>query len=332
MYEPCLLVGDIGGTNARFALANSDGSGFTKELILACDDYATAEQGIDEYLERSGCGSPDVICLAVAGPVVDGVVRFTNNHWVVDSGVLESRFPSAAVQLLNDFEAIAYSLPLLGEDDVAGIGPVMPVTKSKRESTYAVLGPGTGLGAGGLLKSVSGIYPIVGEGSHAGFSPETKLQIKVLKQLRRRFERVSIERLISGPGLENIYWALSRVRGSNGVDIEAAEIFSRVLARDDALATEAVEMFFEVLGQVAGNLALTLGAFDGVYLAGGIVKRYPDLLSNSAFRSGFENKGRHRALMERIPAYLILHPQPGLLGASYVARELFKNIKRENTG
>jgi len=332
MYEPCLLVGDIGGTNARFALADPGGAGFSKELILACDDYPTAEQGIDKYLERSGCGRPDIICLAVAGPVVDGVVRFTNNHWVVDSNVLAARFPSASIQLLNDFEAIAYSLPMLGDEDVAGIGPALPAAVSKADSTYAVLGPGTGLGAGGLLKRASGIYPVVGEGGHLGFAPESTMQLKVLEQLRGRFERVSNERLVSGPGLENIYWALRRIRGQSGSDIEAAEIFSRVLAREDALATESVEMFFEVLGQVAGNLALTLGAFDGVYLAGGIVKRYPDLLRGGAFRSGFENKGRHRALMQRVPTCLILHPQPGLLGASYCARELLKNLEREKTG
>jgi len=332
MDKPCLLIGDIGGTNARFAVVNADDTGFDNELILACDDFSTAEKGIEVYLERSGSSSPDVICLAVAGPVVDGVVRFTNNHWVIDSSVLGSRFPAAAVQLLNDFEAISYSIPLLDEDDVAVIGPVTPGNEATCNSNFAVLGPGTGLGAGGLLKRASGIYPVVGEGSHAGFAPESTMQIKVLKQLRRRFERVSIERLISGPGLENIYWALGRIRGHAGADIRAAEIFSRVLAREDELATEAVEMFFEVLGQVAGNLALTLGAHDGVYLAGGIVKRYPDLLRNSAFRSGFENKGRHRALMQRVPTYLILHPQPGLLGASYFARELLKNSQRGNAG
>ena len=149
-----------------------------------------------------------------------------------------------------------------------------------------------------------------------------RLQFKVLQQLRQRFERVSSERLISGPGLENIYWALCRIREVPAVEIRAAEIFSRVLAKEDAIAIEATQLFFEALGQVAGNLALALGAFDGIYLAGGIVKRYPDMLNSSSFRSGFENKGRHRALMEKIPTLLITHPQPGLLGASYCAREL----------
>lgn len=332
MYKPCLLIGDIGGTNARFALADPDGSGFSNQLTLACGDYETAELGIADYLERSGSGAPGAICLAAAGPVVDGVVRFTNNHWVVDSNVLETRFPSASVKLLNDFEAIAYSLPLLGEKDVAGIGPVPAATGTKLDSTFAVLGPGTGLGVGGLHMRASGIYPVVGEGGHLGFAPESKMQFRVLEQLRSRFGRVSNERLVSGPGLENIYWALGRIHGQSGADIEAAEIFSRVLAREDALAMESVEMFFEVLGQVAGDLALTLGAFDGVYLAGGIVKRYPDLLKSGAFRSGFENKGRHSALMQRVPTCLILHPQPGLLGASYLARALLKNFKPGSKG
>jgi glucokinase len=173
---------------------------------------------------------------------------------------------------------------------------------------------------------VSGLYPVVGEGSHAGFAPENRTQVKVLRQLRQRHERVSQERLISGPGLEGIYWALGKVHGKQTARITAAEIFSRVLANEDVIATESVQLFYEVLGQVAGNLALLLGAYDGIYLAGGILKRYPDLLKTSNFRSGFENKGRHRSLLERIPTSLILHPQPGLLGASYYARELYRRV------
>ena len=324
MTDPCLLIGDIGGTNARFALANPDEPGFSKELTLACADYQTVEQGIADYLERSGSDKPDAICLAAAGPVVDDRIVLTNNHWVIDGRTLREEFRLSTVQLLNDFESIAYSLPLLGESGVRTIGLVLAEPDGKRESTFGVLGPGTGLGTGGLLVREAGIYPIVGEGSHAGFAPETRIQLEVLKQLRQRFERVSGERLISGPGLENIYWALSNIHGKPSTGVTAAEIFSRVLANEDPIATEAIQLFYEALGQIAGNVALALGAFDGVYLAGGIVKRYPDLLKTSSFRSGFENKGRHRALMEKVPTLLILHPQPGLLGASYIARELFR--------
>lgn len=324
MSDPCLLIGDIGGTNARFALAHPGTAGFSDELILACDDFETAEQGIAAYLERGRHRVPDVICLAAAGPIIDGTVRFTNNHWCLDSLQLQHEYPLSRIQLLNDFEAISYSIPMLGENDATTIGVVPPAVDGTKDFTLGVLGPGTGLGVGGLLGRSGQIYPVVGEGSHVGFAPETRMQLKVLEQLRRRHERVSDERLISGPGLEGVYWALGEIHGKQVDDITAAEIFSRVLAKEDVIAEEAVQMFFEGLGQIAGNLVMTLGAFDGVYLAGGILKRYPDMLKASNFRSGFESKGRHRPLMEKVPTSLILHPQPGLLGASYCARELHR--------
>jgi len=331
MTDPCLLIGDIGGTNARFALADPDGNGFFNELTLACDDYETAEAGIADYLERSGSGRPEVICLAAAGPVVDDRVRFTNNHWVIDARLIRETFAPSHVRLLNDFESIAYSITMLGDADLETIGLVSPEPGWNPHSTLGVLGPGTGLGVGGLLIRGNDIYPIVGEGSHAGFAPETPTQLKVLMQLRQRYERVSSERLVSGPGIKNIYWALCKIHGKPDADINAAEIFARVLAKEDPIAAETIDLFFEALGQVAGNVALALGAFDGIYLAGGIVKRYPDLLKNSSFRSGFENKGRHRSLMEKVPTLLILHPQPGLLGAGYCARTLCQQAVPENT-
>ena len=322
MAEPCLLIGDIGGTNARFAMAHPDQPGFFDALTLACADYETAEKGVAAYLERSGNNQPDIICLAAAGPVADERVCFTNNHWVIDARKLRQKFPSSSVRLLNDFEAIACSIPLLGDNDLAAIGLVASGLGGKSEFTLGVLGPGTGLGVAGLLGRMGGIYPIVGEGGHGGFAPETRMQRKVLRQLLQRHERISNERLISGPGLESIYWALCRINGKQDTGITTAEIFSRVLANEDVIAVGSTQIFYEALGQVAGNLAMTLGAYDGIYLAGGIVKRYPDLLKNSNFRSGFENKGRHRPLMEKVPVSLILHPQPGLLGASLYAREL----------
>jgi glucokinase len=322
MTDPCLLIGDIGGTNARFALANPDKPGFSNELTLSCADYETAKQGIAAYLERRGVGAPDVICLAAAGPVLDDCIRLSNNHWVIDSRELQKMFPSASIHLLNDFEAIAHSIPILGENDIETIGLIPSDLEGKKQFTLGVLGPGTGLGAGGLIGRSNGVFPVVGEGSHAGFAPETGKQIEVLQQLRHRYARVTQEHLVSGPGLENIYWALRKIHGKPDIKITAAEIFSRVLAKEDAIAVEATELFFEALGQIAGNLALSLGAYDGVYLAGGIVKRYPDLLKTSSFRAGFENKGRHSVIMERVPTLLIQHPQPGLLGASDCAREL----------
>ncbi len=323
MTDPCLLIGDIGGTNARFALAYPDQAGFFGELTLPCAEFETAEQGIEAYLERRGIEKPDVICLAAAGPVMDNRVSFVNNHWVIDGSDLARKFAVSRVRLLNDFEAIAYSIPLLGDADVLCVGVLPCEVRNKTEFTLAVMGPGTGLGIGGLLGRGGKVYPVVGEGGHVGFAPESPIQHKVLRELRSDFERVSNERMLSGPGLENVYRGLCRMHGKASDNITAAEIFSRVLAKEDVIAAEAVQLFFEALGQVAGNLVMTLGAYDGVFLAGGILKRYTDLLKTSDFRAGFESKGRHRQLMEKVPTSLIVHPQPGLLGASWCARELF---------
>ncbi len=324
MAVPCLLVGDIGGTNARFALGNAKSPAFSREKTYQCADFASADQAINAYLKEINTKKPVAICIAAAGPIVDGVVRFTNNSWRIETSDLRNEFDTAGVRLLNDFEAIAYSIPWLQKSDVVSIGLPRPKNLKETDFTLGVLGPGTGLGAAGLRKRGDQISPVVGEAGHLGFAPETQVQVELLSQLRDRFDRVSDERLVSGPGLENIYWALSKIRGEKNAQLSAAEIFSAASDGGDSAAAESVQLFFEILGQVAGNLALSLGAADGVYIAGGIVKRNPELIANSRFRTGFERKGRHRSLMENIPTQVILHPQPGLLGASYCAIEIMK--------
>ena len=320
--DGCLLIGDIGGTNARFALADSDGPGFLDARTLKCDEFESADAAIKQYLESVGAGCPRVICLAAAGPIIDGRVRFTNNHWEIAADELAAEFSIDGVQLLNDFEAIAYSVPFLNEDDCMPVGLPEPVPLDAEHYMVGIIGPGTGLGAVGLQKYGTALLPIAGEAGHVGFAPETQVQIDILSALREQFDRVSSERLVSGPGLENIYRALMRIHGEKRAHLSPAGIFTAAIENTDPLAAEAVQMFFEVFGQVAGDLALTLGAEDGIFIAGGISKRYPDLLKNSGFRSGFENKGRHRSLMERIPTQLILHDQPGLLGTAYCALQL----------
>jgi glucokinase len=322
MADAVLLIGDIGGTNARFALADPSKPGFSQVVKMACADFATAELAIEAYLSRESLGKPAAICLAAAGPIVNDSVRFTNNHWQINGAELQQRFGAKSLRLLNDFEAIAYSLPFLGPDHLDAIGLVDPEGRLGKNFNLGVLGPGTGLGVAGLIGRGKSIHPIVGEGGHRGFAAESHLQLEVLAQLRERFERVSDERLISGPGLENIYRALRRIQGKAGSRVGASEVFARAEAGDDAIAKEAVKLFFEVLGQIAGDLALAMGAFDGIFIAGGIVQRYPDLLKASAFRSTFEHKGRHRSLMERVPTWLITHTDPGLLGAAYCALQL----------
>lgn len=319
------MIGDIGGTNARFALADPVEPAYSKVTTLQCDDFESADAAIEHYLDVEKAGKPDVICLAAAGPIIERRVRFTNNHWVIAAGDLASNFGIEAVRLLNDFEAIAYSIPFLTEDDCIPIGLPEPEPLAGEHYMVGILGPGTGLGAVGLKKHGDVLLPIAGEASHGGFAPESQVQIDILNALRERYDRVSSERLVSGPGIENIYWALMRIHGTQRAHISPARIFEAAVANTDDLAVEAVGMFFEVLGQFAGDLALTLGAEDGIYIAGGIAKRYPDLLKNSRFRTGFEAKGRHRSLMERVPTQLIMHDQPGLLGAAYCALQLAKS-------
>jgi len=320
MADKCLVVGDIGGTNARFALANQAHPGFREVIELKCADFETSGDAIRTFLERVGAGAPDAMCLAAAGPVVDGSIDVTNNHWEVSSEHLASSFDVDAIRLLNDFEAIAYSLPFIAAEDRAVIGRTQGVALTGRDFNVAVLGPGTGLGVAGLLGRHGQLVPVTGEGGHVGFAPETVMQSRLLEALRERFERVSAERLVAGSGIENIHAALCRIDGTEDEGLSARDVFAA--AGRSQIAADAVQNFFEILGQVAGDLALTLGAWDGVYIAGGIAKRYPEALAESRFRSAFESKGRHGHILERVPTFLISHDQPGLLGASYIAQKL----------
>ncbi len=320
MNGRCLLIGDIGGTNARFALANPDEPGFHTVLELKCADFPTADDAINHYLRETQAGSPDAVCLAAAGPVIDDHVHITNNHWDISAADTRANFGINDVRLLNDFAAIAYSIPFLVDDDIQNIGPHDQRLLPLGRFNVGILGPGTGLGVAGLCRRGGMLVPVAGEGGHISFAPETALQIEILKFLRNDFERVSAERLVAGSGLPNIYRALMTIHSKPGKELSAKQIFAE--SKENKIAAEAVDVFFELLGQVAGDLALTLGAEDGVYIAGGIAKRYPEILGISRFRSAFENKGRYRSFMERIPTRLIMHEQPGLLGAAYCAREL----------
>jgi len=223
------------------------------------------------------------------------------------------------------FEAIAYSIPSLGQQDCMPIGLPQPIELGSKDFNIGIIGPGTGLGGVGLCQRDSMLFPIVGEAGHTGFAPESLVQIKILSALHERFDRVSDERLVSGPGLENLYWALARLHGESVAPVSAAKICELAEKNEDPRAVEAVQMFFEILGQVAGNMALVLGARQGMFIAGGIAQRYPSMLLSSGFRAAFEAKGRHRSLMEKIPTQLIRYPQPGLLGASYMALQLLNS-------
>ena len=325
MNEQALLIGDIGGTNARFALASSDHVGFTKPLTLNCADFPSPIAAMRQYLDEVSAPDPGAVCLAAAGPVIDEAIKVTNNHWTLSADEIRRDLGVDRVELLNDFAAVAWSIPHIEQPFLEAVGQVSQRDLPTGDFSVAIIGPGTGLGTGGLLKRDGRLIPIVGEGGHIGFAPKSKVQIDVLEMLREKFERVCIERLLSGSGIENIYWALHALRGDKRQELSAPDIFAVAEKGSDPVAADATQLFFELLGQAAGDIALVLGALDGVYLAGGIVKRYPKMLHISGFRNAFESKGRHRSMMERIPTKLITYDEPGLLGAAHCARELSRD-------
>ena len=317
MDDDIFLVGDVGATHARYALASADSGTYRDEQVLLCEGFDSCEASIEFYLSKVSTADVLGVCLSVAGPVVDGRVSFLNNPWQLQEESLGRAFGTARVHLINDFEAVAMSLPMLSDTDVIQIGK--PPPRLWRQSGFQVglIGPGTGLGAAGLFQQNGFMLPLATEAGHIGFAPQTHLQFEVWEVLSRRFERVSNERVLSGRGLENILSALYYINDVSSDLPKAADIIS--LVGIDDLATQAVDMLFEILGQVAGDFALSIGAFDGVYLAGGILPKNYELLRRSPFRRCFESKGRHRSLMENIPTLLIMHPQPGLLGAAACA-------------
>ncbi len=314
--EPVGLIADIGGTNARFALTEPGKAGFQHAMTLPCRDYDSVHDAIQVYLEKMEVGTPQSICLAIAGRIINHAVKMTNNDWFISRADLKQRFPDSHIQLINDFTAIAFAIPHLESDHVINVGCSQPHSLDHDEFSIGILGPGTGLGVAGLLKQQGVTIPIISEAGHISFAPYNQQQDKLLLALRERWPRISVERLVSGSGVENIYWALTRIYEKSEAHKSAGEIFEEAIANEHSIEHEAVGLFFQILGQVAGDIALAFGAEDGVYIAGGVAMRYPDLLVSSDFREAFNNKGRHSAMVEATPTYLIIHPQPGLLGAS----------------
>ncbi|MCH2096998.1 MAG: glucokinase [Pseudomonadales bacterium] len=317
MTQKAQLIGDIGGTNARFALTHGDGAvSYQMARSFACAEHVSPEAAISAYLEDVGAPRLESVCIAAAGPVTNGAIRITNHPWVLQSDALAAHCDGADVQLLNDFEAVAHALPHLAPEDILVIGSASPELPPSPGFCQAVVGPGTGLGAAGLRDAAGGPVAIESEAGHAGFASESALQDALLEHLRSRYGRVSVERLVSGRGLGNLHAGLAAIRGIPAPPLDAPGVFAAATKAADPLADEALALFYEMLGQFAGDLALQLGAWSGVFLTGGVAQRAPERLAASRLRAGFENKGRHRELMKRIPTALIMHPQPGLLGAA----------------
>lgn len=302
------LVGDIGGTNVRFAMAQ--GGALEHVWSMPCAAFGDIHDALSAYRGEIAADVETVV-LAVAGPIAKGRVILTNSGWVVDEGDLQ-RGGVRQARLINDFTALALSAPYLRPEGRRAIGPCLDV---QSDATLAVLGPGTGLGVSALVREGGRDVPLATEGGHIGFSPTDDTEQEVAKIFAQAFGRVSVERILCGSGLAGLHAALAQIDGRRGETIDQRRVVELALAGDpDCRRT--VERFWDILGSVSGDLALTYGAKGGVYVGGGVVARIASLLDEARFRARFEAKGRMQAYNAAIPTWLITDPHAALRGAA----------------
>lgn len=305
------LLGDFGGTNARFALIRSPGAPISDIRNFACADFPGPQDAAMHYLQATGV-RPKRAAVGIANPVTGDWLQMTNNHWAFSVEVLRQALGLDRLIFINDFTALALSLPHLAPDELRSIGGGTAVT----DAAIGVIGPGTGLGVSGLVPSASGWIPLQGEGGHVSLSPQTPEEMAVTTVLMQEFGHVSAERVLSGPGLSSLHRALGKVKEKPAEELDASQITEAAICGLDALCVETVTMFCALLGSTAGNLALTLGARGGVFIGGGIIPRLGKFFDQSPFRARFEAKGRFQKYLANIPTKLIIAANPALTGAA----------------
>jgi glucokinase len=316
--EPSTLVGDIGGTHVRFAIAGrSDSAHFhLRDRVDLEQPFESFDEALTHYLHRLEVGRiPRSIVLAVAGPVIEGRVRMTNRKWDISESALHER-GFATAHLINDFAALALAAAHLRPAELRAIGPQIAGTP---DGPLTVVGAGTGFGVSCLVRGPRQAAILATEGGHIGFAPDNDTEIELLKVLARRFGRVSVERILSGSGLENLSRALLEIDGEAVRDLSAAQIVERD-SRGDRHCHATLRTFCSILGAVTGDLALAHGARGGVLIAGGIAAKIESHLMDGTFRARFEAKGRLTDFVRAIPTRLIVNSDATLLGAAHAAR------------
>jgi glucokinase len=312
------LIADIGATNARFALVDVGGA-VARTRVFACDDFASLSDAIEAYLAvEKPPQKPALAVLAVAAPVTGDTVALTNHPWTFSVDAVRKRFGFRQLRVINDFAANAAAVPILTAADRTQIGGGEPVAGAP----IGLIGPGSGLGMSALIPSNGTMVMVQGEGGHVTMAAADAREAAVLDFMRARFDHVSAERLLSGPGLVNLYNALCELAGERAAPLTAAQITDMQVEQQEPHAAEAKAMFCAMLGTIAGNLALTIGARGGIYIAGGIVPKLGAAFAQSQFRARFEAKGRFSGYLAAIPTYVITHPSPALLGAAKLLQDL----------
>jgi glucokinase len=311
------LVADIGGTNARFGWVAGPRSGVEHVMKLPVATHAGPGSAVQAYLvELRRLLGPDMpgprkAAFAVATAIAGDQVTLTNSHWGFSRAALATELDLDVLLVINDFEALALSLPRLGAGQLRAFGAL-----PQPRGTLAVVGPGTGLGVAGVVQTAHGWVALPGEGGHATMAAADDFEGRLLEAVRADYPHVSAERLLSGIGLPVLHAAVARVQGLAAPALSAEAIVDRGTAGIDALCRQTLEVFCALLGSFCGNVALTLGARGGVYIGGGIVPRLGELFFNSQFRERFEAKGRFRGYLEGIPTALIIDTLAALTGAA----------------
>ncbi|QPC86284.1 glucokinase [Mesorhizobium sp. NBSH29] len=311
-----ILIGDIGGTNARFAILIDSFAEPTHFPVVQTADFATIDEAIQSTILDRTSVQPRSAVLAVAGPVDGDEIELTNCPWVVRPHAMMKELGLVDVVVLNDFEAQALAVVALGEEHMEKIGPGEPDPNAGR----VVLGPGTGLGVAGLIRACQRWIPVPGEGGHMDIGPRTARDHEIFAHIEPIEGRISGEQLLCGRGLVSVYRAVAKADGATPRFTTPAEITGAALEKSDRVAEEAVELFVTCLGRTAGDLALVFMSRGGVYLTGGIAQKIVPALQTGAFRAAFEDKAPHRELMRNMPVYVITHPLAAVAGLAAYAR------------
>ena len=312
-----LVAVDIGGTHARFAIAELTAEGaiaLGEPVTQHTRDHASFQTAWEEFARQSGGDLPRACAIAIAGPVGGEVIHFTNNPWIIRPALIPEKLGVDRYTLVNDFGAVGHAVARAPDDQFVRLcGPDTPLPAI---GTLSIIGPGTGLGVAHVWRDGPGGYRVQAtEGGHIDFAPLDSIEDAVLARLRKKYRRVSVERVVAGPGIAEIYETLAALEGRAISPVDDLTIWTKGTSGEDSLAAAAIDRFCLSLGAVAGDIALAQGA-AGVVIAGGLGLRIRDTLLKSGFASRFRAKGRFESLMAALPVKLITHPQPGLFGAA----------------
>ncbi len=319
MTLPINLVADIGGTNLR--IGTTDEKGVINNIALyQCNQFSGLAEIIQDYLSKIDTSDAELnACFAIACPVDNDLISMTNLPWKFSKKELQQTLNLTKMYFINDYTAIAHAVPFLNDEQKVQIGGGNVVAGKP----ISICGPGTGLGVANVVNVNNQWVSLGGEGGHVDFAPTDETEIKILNFLLTKYKHVSYEQVLSGLGIQQIYQALMSIKGEEPEALEAKDITQRAVNNECDVCKASLDKFCEILGNFAGNLSLTLASFGGVYIAGGIAPRFIEFIKTSNFRRSFEAKGRFEAFNQAIPTFVIIEPQPGLLGASaFLAQQL----------